>query len=50
MRIYGLRNDAHVADARLFDGVHDRRERAKRNIFVGPQIDRLVLRIANLLS
>src|SRR3982074_2469515 len=47
--IHRLRNDAHVADARLFDGVHHGGERSKRNIFVGAQIDRLMLRIANLL-
>src|ERR1700730_10414623 len=47
--IHRLRNYAHVADARLFDGVHHGGEGAKRNIFVGAQIDRLVLRIANLL-
>src|SRR5712691_4977216 len=48
--IHRLRNYAHVADARLFDGVHHGGEGAKRDIFIGAQIDRLVLRIANLLS
>src|SRR6266404_6484752 len=47
--IHRLRNYAHVADARLFDGVHHGGEGAKRDIFIGAQIDRLVLRIANLL-
>src|ERR1700730_5968696 len=47
--IHRLRNYAHVADARLFDGVHHGGESAKRDIFIGAQIDRLVLRIANLL-
>src|SRR6202162_3911826 len=47
--IHRLRNDAHVADARLFDGVHHGGEGAKRDIFIGAQIDRLVLQIANLL-
>src|ERR1700733_12245367 len=49
MRIHGLRDDAHIADSRLFDGVHDGREGAKRHIFVGAQINGLMLRIANLL-
>src|SRR4029077_10534416 len=49
MGIHRLRNDTHIADARLFDGVHHGGERAKRDIFIGAQIDRLVLRIANLL-
>src|SRR6266852_1002651 len=48
--VHRLRNYAHVADARLFDGVHHDGERAKRHIFIGAQIDRLVLRISNLLS
>src|SRR5437588_759534 len=47
--IHRLRNYAHVADARLFDCVHHGGEGAKRDIFIGAQIDRLVLRIANLL-
>src|SRR5229473_8232847 len=47
--IHRLRNYAHIADARLFYGVHHSGEGAKRNIFIGAQIDRLVLRIANLL-
>src|SRR3984893_872942 len=47
--IHRLRNYAYVADARLFDGVHHGGEGAKRDIFIGAQIDRLVLRIANLL-
>src|SRR3981081_4365403 len=50
MGIYRLRDEAHIADTCLFDGVHHGGEGAKRNIFVGAQIDRLVLRIANLLS
>src|SRR6266404_3309014 len=49
MGIHRLRNDAHVADARLFDCVHHGGEGSKRDIFIGAQIDRLVLRIANLL-
>src|SRR5271157_5841637 len=49
MGIHRLGYDAHVADARLLDGVHHGGEGAKRDIFVGAQIDRLVLRIANLL-
>src|SRR6266853_6947457 len=47
--IHWLRNDTHIADARLFDGVHHGGEGAKRDIFIGAQINRLVLRIANLL-
>src|ERR1700730_15053601 len=50
MGIHRLRNDADIADARLFDGVHHGGEGAKRDIFVGAQINRLVLRIANFLS
>src|SRR4029077_14473980 len=49
VRIHRLSNYAHVADARLFDGVHHGGKGAKRDIFIGAQIDRLVLRIANLL-
>src|SRR3981189_1422441 len=49
MGIHRLRNYAHIADARLLDGVHHGGEGAKRDIFIGAQIDRLVLRIANLL-
>src|SRR5713101_4324695 len=49
MSVHRLRNDAHVADARLFDGIHHGGEGAKRDIFIGAQINRLVLRIANLL-
>src|ERR1035438_2570917 len=49
MYIHRLGNYAYVADARLFDGVHHGGEGAKGNVFVGAQIDRLVLRIANLL-
>src|SRR5271157_3809838 len=49
MGIHRLRNDAHVADARLLDGVHHGGEGAKWNIFVGAQEDRLVLRVANFL-
>src|SRR6266852_1040359 len=49
MGIHGLRNYAHVADAGLFDGVHHGGESAKRDIFIGAQINRLMLRIANLL-
>src|ERR1700724_1044512 len=47
--IHRLRNYAHVAEARLLDGVHHGGESAKRDIFIGAQIDRLVLRVANLL-
>src|ERR1700692_460415 len=49
MTIHWLRNDAHVGDARLLDGVHYGREGAKGNILIGAQINCLVLRIANLL-
>src|SRR6266853_5103310 len=49
MTIHWLRNDAHVGDARLLDGVHYGREGAEGNIFIGAQINCLVLRIANLL-
>src|SRR6266404_2487239 len=49
MGIHWLRNDTHIADARLFDCVHHGGEGAKRDIFIGAQIDRLVLRITNLL-
>src|SRR5208282_6257929 len=48
MSIHRLRNDAYVADARLLVRVHYGGEGAKRNIFVGAQEDRLVLRITNL--
>jgi hypothetical protein len=47
--VHRLRNDAHVADACLLDGVHYGGEGAKRDIFVGAQKNRLVLRVANLL-
>src|SRR5277367_5179983 len=47
--IEGLGNDAHVADTGLLDGVHHGGEGAKGNIFVGTQIDGLMLRIANPL-
>src|ERR1019366_1596009 len=47
--IHRLRNDADVADACLLNGVHHGGEGAKRNIFVGAQADRLVLRVANPL-
>src|ERR1017187_9863170 len=47
--IHRLRNDADVADACLLNGVHHGGEGAKRNIFVGAQEDRLVLRVANPL-
>src|SRR5580658_1715546 len=49
MGIHRLRNDADVADARRLDGVHHGGEGAKRYIFVGAQINGLMLRIANLL-
>src|SRR5580658_1527418 len=49
MAIHRLRNDAHVADACLFDGVHHGSEGAKWNIFIGAQENRLMLRVANPL-
>jgi hypothetical protein len=49
MAIGWLGNNAHIADARLLDGVHHGSESSKGNILIGAQIDRLVLRIANLL-
>src|ERR1019366_6623375 len=49
MAVHWLRNDTYVADARLLDGVHHGGEGAKRNIFIGAQKDRLVLRVPNFL-
>src|ERR1700686_2351612 len=49
MTIHWLGNDAYVGDARLFDGVHYGGERSEGNIFIGAQINCLVLWIANLL-
>src|SRR5437016_3880558 len=47
--IDGLSHDAHVADAGLFDGVHDSRKGAKGNVLIGTQVNGLMLRIANSL-
>src|ERR1700677_59665 len=49
MRIHRLSNNAYIADARLFDRIHHSGEGAKGHIFIGAQINRLVLRIANSL-
>src|ERR1017187_679399 len=49
MRVYGLRHNAYVADARLFNCVHNSGKRAERNLLIGAQVNRLVLWIANLL-
>ena len=50
MGIYGLRHDAYVADACLLDGVHHGGEGAEGNVFIGSQVNGLVLRIANSFS
>src|ERR1700726_129600 len=50
MGVHRLRDYADIADARMLDGVHHGGEGSKRDIFVGAQINRLVLRIANFLS
>jgi len=47
--IHRLRHNAHVSDAGLLDGIHDGGKCAKRYVFVGAQINRLMPRIANLL-
>src|SRR3979490_985532 len=47
--IHRLRNYTDVADAPLLEGGHHGGEGAKRDIFIGAQINRLMLRIANLL-
>src|SRR5882724_12863298 len=49
MGINGLRHDTYIADACLFDGVHHSGEGAKGNVFIGAQVNRLMLRIANSL-
>src|SRR5712692_6723407 len=49
MGVNGLRHDTYVPDACLFDGIHYSGESAKGNIFIGAQVNRLVLRIANSL-
>ena len=47
MGVNGLRHDADIADATLFDGIHDRGECSKGNIFVGAEVNSLVLGIAD---
>src|SRR5271157_2745574 len=44
-----LSNDTYVGDARLLDRVHDRRESAERDVFVGTDKNELVVRITNFL-
>src|SRR5579864_7623239 len=49
MGLQRLRDDAHVGDAGRFYGIHHSGERAKRDVFFGAHINRLVLRVAYLL-
>src|SRR5580658_428674 len=44
-----LSHDAHVGDARLFDGVHDRSESAEGHVLISADKDELVTGVANLL-
>src|SRR5437879_10624274 len=49
MGLKRLRHNADVRDPRRLYRVHHRRECAKRHVFISPQKNRLVSRIANLL-
>src|SRR6266850_4213100 len=47
--LQGLCDDAHVGDACLLHGIHQRGERTEGHLFVGAQVNRLALGIAHLL-
>jgi hypothetical protein len=49
MGIHWLRDNTYVCDSRLLNRVHDGRECAERDVFVGAQINRLMLRVSDLL-
>src|SRR6266567_4439954 len=49
MRLKRLGHDADVSNSRPFHGIHDRGKRAEGHIFVCPQKNGLMLRVANLL-
>ena len=49
MAVNRLSHDAHIGDAGLFDRIHHRGKSAKGNIFISPNEDELVLRVAYLL-
>src|SRR5215813_6721509 len=44
-----LRHDADVGDTRLLHRIHNGRECAEGDVFVGAQINRLMRRVANFL-
>src|SRR5215469_13035661 len=45
-----LRHDTDICDPRLLHGVHHGSKDTKRNVFIGPQVDGLLIGVLNLLS